>query len=75
MPWRVFAVNTLVADGRVTVKLRQGNIHCTRGVYVESGEQVDTIAALVRQKSERMTKEFIDATFFEGRRATHGNEC
>jgi uncharacterized protein len=65
----LFAADKLAADGRATVEPRQGGIRFTLGIMVDSRDEVDQMAELVRQSGGRLTKEPIDAEFFEGRSA------
>ena len=65
----LFPVDKLAADGRANVEPRQGGIRFTIGMVLDSREQVDQMAELVRQSGGRLTKEPIDAEFFEGRSA------
>src|SRR6059036_861254 len=63
----LFAADKLAADGRATVEPRQGGIRFTLGIMVDSRDEVDRMADLVRQSGGRLTKQPVDAEFFEGR--------
>jgi predicted lactoylglutathione lyase len=65
----LFAGDKLAVDGREKAEPRQGGIRFTIGIMVESRDDVDSLAQLVRQSGGRVTKEPIDAEFFEGRSA------
>jgi uncharacterized protein len=65
----LFAADKLAADGRAMAEPRQGGIRFTLGIMVESRDAVDHMAELVRQSGGRLTKEPVDAEFFEGRSA------
>jgi predicted lactoylglutathione lyase len=65
----LFAADKLAADGRAPVEPRQGGIRFTLGIMVESREEVDQMAERVRQSGGRLTKQPVDAEFFEGRSA------
>jgi uncharacterized protein len=65
----LFAADKLAADGRAPVEPRQGGIRLTIGIMVDSRDEVDALAELVRQSGGRLTKESVDAEFFEGRSA------
>jgi predicted lactoylglutathione lyase len=65
----LFAADKLAADGRAPVEPRQGGIRITIGIMVDGREEVDQMAERVRQSGGRLTKEPLDAEFFEGRSA------
>jgi hypothetical protein len=65
----LFDAIKLAADGREKAEPRQGGIRFTIGIMVESRHDVDNLAQLVRQSGGRVSKEPIDAEFFEGRSA------
>src|SRR5881628_2076364 len=65
----LFVADKLAADGRAMVEPRQGGIRLTIGIMVDSRDDVDKMADLVRQSGGRLTKEPVDAEFFEGRSA------
>jgi predicted lactoylglutathione lyase len=65
----LFAADKLATDGRAAIEPRQGGIRFTIGIMVDSRDEVDQIADLVRQSGGRLTKEPVDAEFFEGRSA------
>jgi uncharacterized protein len=65
----LFATDQLAADGRAPVEPRQGGIRLTIGIMVDSRDEVDQMAERVRQSGGRLTKEPVDAEFFEGRSA------
>jgi uncharacterized protein len=65
----LFSVNKLAADGRAQPERSQGGIRFTIGIMVDRREDVDRLAQVVRESGGRMTKEPVDAEFFEGRSA------
>ena len=65
----LFPVDKLAADGRSEPERGRGGIRFTIGVVVDRPAEVDAIARLVRESGGRVTKEPVDAEFFEGRSA------
>jgi uncharacterized protein len=65
----LFTADKLAADGRAPVEPHHGGVRFTIGIIVESREEVDLLAEQVRQSGGRLTKEPVDAEFFEGRSA------
>jgi catechol 2,3-dioxygenase-like lactoylglutathione lyase family enzyme len=65
----LFPVDMLAADGRREPESGHGGIRFTLGVMVDSAQAVDEMTALMRQAGGRVTKEPVDAEFFEGRSA------
>ena len=65
----LFPVDTLAADGGGQPEPARGGIRFTIGVIVDQPEDVDRLAALVREAGGTVTKEPRDAEFFEGRSA------
>jgi uncharacterized protein len=63
----LFAADKLAADGRAALEPRQGGIRFTLGIMVDSRDEVDRMAELVRHSGGRLTKAPVDAEFFEGR--------
>ena len=65
----IFAIEKLARDGRAEVEPRQGGIRSTIGVILGSREDVDQMTQKWRESGGRVTKEPVDAEFFEGRSA------
>ena len=65
----LFSVEKLAADGHEKPEPRHGGIRFTIGIMVDSRDEVDNLAQSVRQSGGRVTKEPVDAEFFEGRSA------
>ena len=65
----LFPVDKLAADGRSEPERGHGGIRFTIGVIVDRPEEVDALARLARESGGRVTKEPVDAEFFEGRSA------
>lgn len=65
----VFPIDKLAADGRAPVEPVQGGIRFTIAINVESRDEVDHLTEVVRENGGRITKEPVDAEFFEGRSA------
>lgn len=65
----LFPVDKLAADGGERPELGQGGIRFTLGIMVNEPAEVDELGELVRAAGGRITKEPIDAEFFEGRSA------
>lgn len=65
----LFPVDKLARDGGEKPESRQGGIRFTLGIMVEQPEEVDELVEVVRQAGGRITKEAVDAEFFEGRSA------
>ena len=62
-------LDKLAADGRSAPERRHGGVRRTIGVIVDRPDEVDALARLVRESGGRVTKEPVDAEFFEGRSA------
>src|SRR5687768_17096544 len=56
----LFSVDKLAADGREKPEHSHGGIRFTIGIMVDSRNDVDNLAQLVRQSGGRITKEPID---------------
>ena len=65
----LFPADKLAADGRSEPEPGRGGIRFTIGVIVERAEEVDALADRAREAGGRVTKEPVDAEFFEGRSA------
>ncbi|MGH9210486.1 MAG: VOC family protein [Acidimicrobiales bacterium] len=65
----VFPVDKLAGDGGVEPEQTRRGIRFTVGVMVDRAEEVDELTALMREAGGRVTKEPVDAEFFEGRSA------
>jgi len=65
----LFPVDKLAADGRSRPEPGQGGIRFTIGIMAESRDEVDELADRVRRAGGRVTKEPVEAEFFEGRSA------
>ena len=65
----LFPVEKLAADGHAEPEPGGGGIRFTIGVMAENPEDVDELTELVREAGGRVTKEPVDAEFFEGRSA------
>jgi uncharacterized protein len=65
----LFPVEKLGADGGAEAEPGRGGIRFTIGVMVDSPEAVDQLVDAVRGAGGRVTKEPVDAEFFEGRSA------
>ena len=65
----LFPVEKLAADGHAEPEPRSGGIRFTIGVMADRVEEVDELTDLVRQAGGQVTKELVDAEFFEGRSA------
>jgi hypothetical protein len=63
----LFPVDKLAADGHGEPESSHGGIRFTIGVIVDSAPAVDEMTELMRQAGGRVTKEPVDAEFFEGR--------
>ncbi len=63
----LFPVEKLAADGREKPEDRQGGIRFTIGLMVDDPHDVDDLVRAVREAGGRITKEPVDAEFFEGR--------
>jgi uncharacterized protein len=63
----LFPVDKLAADGRTEAEQTRGGMRFTIGILVDSAEAVDALAEQVRAAGGRITKEPVDAEFFEGR--------
>jgi predicted lactoylglutathione lyase len=65
----LFPVDKLAADGNTAPAATQPGLRFAIGVLVDRPEQVDQAIQVVRQAGGQITKEPIDAEFFEGRSA------
>jgi uncharacterized protein len=65
----LFAAEKLAADGRERPEPGQGGIRFTVGIMAGSRDEVDDLAGRVRRAGGRVTKEPVEAEFFEGRSA------
>jgi predicted lactoylglutathione lyase len=65
----LFPVDKLGDDGGAEPEPGAGGIRFTIGVMVDSPEAVDQLVETVRAAGGRITKEPVDAEFFEGRSA------
>lgn len=65
----LFPVEKLAADGHVEPEPSRAGIRFTIGVIADSPEDVDELTELVREAGGRVTKDPVDAEFFEGRSA------
>ncbi len=65
----LFRADKLAADGREKMEDSHGGIRFTIGIMVDNRGDVDRLAQLVRASGGRVTKEPVDAEFFEGRSA------
>ncbi len=63
----LFPVEKLAADGRTEPEQHRGGMRFTIGIIVDSAAEVDRVAAEVKAAGGRITKEPVDAEFFEGR--------
>jgi predicted lactoylglutathione lyase len=65
----LFPTEKLAADGRAAPEIGTGGIRFTLGVVVDSPEEVDRVADRFRAAGGEVTKEPVDAEFFDGRSA------
>ncbi len=65
----LFPVEKLAADGRAQPEPGRGGIRFTVGILVDEAHQVDELVQKVRESGGRITKEPVNAEFFEGRSA------
>ena len=65
----LFPAEKLAADGNGQPERGHGGIRFTIGVMVERAPDVDELTEAMRQAGGRVTKEPVDAEFFEGRSA------
>ena len=65
----LFPVDRLAADGNAEPEPGRGGIRFTIGVMADTAEDVDEMTQLVREAGGQVTKEPVDAEFFEGRSA------
>jgi uncharacterized protein len=65
----LFPVDRLAADGRTDPEPRTGGVRFTIAVLVDRPEDVDDLTDRMRRAGARVTKEPVDAEFFEGRSA------
>ena len=69
----LFPVEKLAADGRGTPEPGRGGIRFTIGIVVGNAAEVDRWAERFRAAGGQVTKEPVDAEFFEGRSAYVGD--
>jgi predicted lactoylglutathione lyase len=65
----LFPVEKLAGDGGAEPEQTRRGIRFTLGVMVDRAEEVDTLTERMRAVGGRVTKEPVDAEFFEGRSA------
>lgn len=65
----LFPVEKLASDSRARPELGRGGIRFSIIISVEKPEDVDALADRVRRAGGKLTKEPVDADFFEGRDA------
>ena len=65
----LFPVEKLAADGRAEPEPGRGGIRFTIALLVDSPAAVDELADVVRKAGGTVTKDPVDAEFFEGRSA------
>jgi predicted lactoylglutathione lyase len=65
----LFPVDKLATDSRARPELGRGGIRFSIIISVDTPEEVDELANRVRQAGGKLTKEPVDAEFFEGRDA------
>lgn len=65
----LFQVDKLATDARTDPELGRGGIRLSVILQVEGPEQVDQLADRPREAGGNLTKEPVDAEFFEGRDA------
>ncbi|TMA22178.1 MAG: hypothetical protein E6J62_18155 [Deltaproteobacteria bacterium] len=65
----LFSVDKLAADAHVRPDRSRGGIHFSIIISVEKPEDVDELAARVREAGGKLTKEPVDAELFTGRDA------
>jgi len=65
----LFPVESLAADGRVAPETQRNGMRFSIGIQVDSAAAVDALTEQVRSAGGRITKEPVDAEFFEGRSA------
>lgn len=63
----LFPVDKLAADGRTQPEQTRSGMRFTIGILVDSAQEVDAVAEQVRAAGGRITKEPVNAEFFEGR--------
>jgi predicted lactoylglutathione lyase len=63
----LFPAEKLAADARADIEPRGTGIRVSLGILAETAEEVDAIATRVREAGGRITKEPVDAEFFNGR--------
>jgi uncharacterized protein len=63
----LFPVEKLAGDARAQPEPRGTGVRFAIGILVDTPEEVDASAELVRQAGGTITKEPVDAEFFEGR--------
>jgi hypothetical protein len=65
----LFPVDKLAADSNAQPELGRGGIRFSVIISVDTPEEVDELAARVRQAGGKLTKDPVDAEFFTGRDA------
>ena len=65
----LFPVESLAVDSRTEPDRGDGGIRCSIIISVDEPDEVDDLAARVREAGGRFTKEPTDGEFFEGRDA------
>lgn len=65
----VFPIEKLARDGNTHADLTGSGIRFTIGIMVDSGAEVDELTEQMRRAGAEVTKEPVDAEFFEGRSA------
>ena len=65
----LFPLSQLAADGRCEPDLGSGGIRFSIGITVDTAEAVDELAGKMRRAGARVTKEPVNAEFFNGRSA------
>src|SRR5919199_246790 len=65
----LFPVEKLAADGHERPERGQGGIRFTIGIMVESAAAVDELTRAMQRAGGRVTKDPVDAEFFDGRSA------
>ncbi len=63
----LFPLEKLASDAREKPERSQGGVRFSIGILVDEAAQVDEMAQKVRAAGGRITKEPVDAEFFEGR--------
>ena len=63
----LFPVDKLAADGRAEPEPGRGGVRFTIGIMVDSAEEVDRLADRFHDSGGRISKQPVNAEFFEGR--------